>query len=232
MFKLFIVRHGETDWNVEGRIQGWTDVPLNATGLAQARLLADRLGQESGYTALYGSPLRRAWETAEIIGQAVGLEPIPEPRLKERCLGEMEGLNMPEIKERYPDLYRRWRSGNLHEPFPGEEQPEVFRGRVQGLLQELGSQRTDGRVILVTHGGTLGMIMATIMQLDLNRHFPFWFDNACINVIRYDERGPRVSALNDTCHLRDHERPRTDEQELALNDKIEDDSAGLGELAR
>ncbi len=228
MFKLFIVRHGETDWNVQGRIQGWTDIPLNAKGLAQARLIAGRLCQEEPFTALYGSPLSRAWQTAELIGEAVGLTPIPEPRLKERCLGEIEGLTMPEIKERYPELYRQWRAGGSRLPFPAEEGREAFQARVQEMLRDLEARHTEGRILLVTHGGALGVIMATVMQLDLEKHFPFWFDNACLNIVDYSERGPRVSSLNDICHLREHGRPETAEQDLALDTKTDTGFANSG----
>ena len=219
MLKIYIIRHGETDWNVEGRVQGWTDTPLNAKGLAQARLIACRLGEEKGFDALYSSPLQRAWRTAEDIAGAVGLTPVPEPRLKERCLGMIEGHTFLEIEQQDPELYRRWRQDPRRVALPGEEARECFQDRIRDLLEELQARHPGGRIILVTHGGTLAMIIATVIQLDVERHFPFWFDNACLNVVEFGGRVPRVLSLNDTCHLRNGSSHPSVEQEPALDAK-------------
>ncbi|MGE5140642.1 MAG: histidine phosphatase family protein [Rudaea sp.] len=230
MLKIYVVRHGETDWNVEGRVQGWTDTPLNAKGLAQARLIAARLGQEKGFAAIYSSPLQRAWRTAEDIAGTVGLSPVAEPRLKERCLGMIEGHTFLEIEQQHPELYRRWRQDPRRVALPGEEARETFQDRIRGLLEELQARHPDGRIILVTHGGTLAMIVATVIQLDVERHFPFWFDNACLNVVEFGGRVPRVLSLNDTCHLRNGSRQPNVEQELALDAKTAGSSPEPGVL--
>ncbi len=224
MLKVFIIRHGETDWNLQGRMQGWTDTSLNARGLEQAGLIARRMQDESGFAALYSSPLQRAWQTAQVVGRAMGLSPIPDERLKERCLGIIEGLTFPEVQEHYPDLYRQWRSEKVRVALPGEEGREIFRDRVQSLVQEIQERHPDGKIVLVTHGGALGMIMATVMHLEMERHFPFWFDNACLNIVELGGRTPRVMLLNDTCHLRQVEHRAAAEQEVALDDQGTDES--------
>ena len=100
--RLLLVRHGETDWNAAGRIQGCTDTPLNARGRAQAAALAEKLRSSERAEALYTSPLRRAAETAEIIGSALGLRPEPVEALREISFGVWEGCSWAEIQRRWP----------------------------------------------------------------------------------------------------------------------------------
>src|SRR5713226_3385839 len=103
---LLFIRHGETKWNTEWRIQGHTDTPLNARGIEQAEQLAARLATEAKIDALYSSPLARARVTAEIIGKKLGLAASFDDRLKEKHLGEMEGMSFAEIEQQKPDLAR------------------------------------------------------------------------------------------------------------------------------
>ncbi len=202
MLKVYLIRHGETDWNIEGRLQGTTDIELNAKGLAQANLLAERLSEERGIGAIYSSTLRRAYVTAEIIGAQLGLTPIADARLVERRLGKMEGLTAADIAARFPEFHKIWHLGEKRVPFPGEEAREEFHARLVGFLQEMPAHHVEGKVAVVTHGGALAMLMATVMHLDLERRLPFWFDNASINLVEFGGVVPRVLALNDTCHLR------------------------------
>ncbi len=202
MLRAYFIRHGETDWNVVGRLQGLTDTELNARGVAQAELLAERLAQEPDFDALYTSPLRRAYVTSEIIARRVGLLPVPDARLVERNMGELEGLNDAEIKERYPEHHKALRDGGKRTPVRGEEAREWFHKRIVEFLQDLQSRHPQGRAMVVTHGGAMGMIMATVMRLDLELRFPFWFDNASLNIVEFGGPIPRVLALNDICHLR------------------------------
>src|SRR4051812_40908884 len=108
MLKLYLIRHGETDWNAEGRIQGHSDIELNARGLEQARRLAARMPDEGEFVALYTSPLKRAYRTAEMIGEALNIPITPDKRLFERSLGELEGLTMSDIRQKHPEVARLW----------------------------------------------------------------------------------------------------------------------------
>jgi len=147
-----LVRHGETDWNRERRIQGSTDIPLNDLGREQARatgaLLADRR-----WTALVASPLSRAAETARLIGAAVGLgEPELEPRLAERDYGAAEGLTGPEIDALYPD----------GADVPGREPREAVAERVVAALHDLAARHPGEAVIVVAHGGVIRSVLETV----------------------------------------------------------------------
>lgn len=199
-------------------MQGWTDTPLNARGVEQANRIAGRMQEEMGISAIYASPLQRAWQTAETIGKAIGVAPVIEPRLKERGLGIIEGLTFAQVKERYPELFEQWHSERM--AFPEEEPRTVFHERVRDLIHDIQQRHAEGRIGLVTHGGALGMFMAIVLQLDLERNFPFRFDNACLNVVEFGGRAPRVVALNDTCHLRHAEQHSSAEQEFVLDARV------------
>ncbi len=203
--RLYLIRHGETDWNNEGRIQGHTNIPLNSHGIAQAEKLAAHLAGEQIDT-LYTSPLARACMTAQVIGERLGLEAIPDDRLKERYLGEIEGLTAGDFEQRHPELYRQWRTSPVHVSLPGEETQPLLQRRVQTFLddlQERHAQRADARIALVSHGGTITMFLITLLGLDIHRRSPFWLNNASLSIVDFSDQRSRVHLLNDTCHLRD-----------------------------
>ncbi len=199
---LLLMRHGETDWNLEGRMQGRIDTPLNARGVEQAEKLAERLAVEERIDVLYTSPLARARLTAEIVGMRFGLAPLPDARLVERSAGRVEGMTMPEIEQRYPEVYRAWREDKDRLVLPGAEEPPEFQERVASFLEMIHGRHSDARVGVVTHGGTLSMFFATLMGLDIGKRFPFRFDNTALSKVDYSRRRPRIDLLNDTCHLR------------------------------
>ncbi len=202
--RLLLIRHGETDWNNEGRIQGHTDTTLNARGIEQAEKLAARLACEK-IDAIYTSPLARAQATADLIAQKHGIAAIPDDRLKEKYLGELEGLTSGEFEQHYADLYHAWHASKEHYALPGEEPPLVFRQRIQEFIEEVQARHKEAtQVAVVSHGGTLGMLIATLIGLDVNGRFPFWFDNASISRVDLSGSRPRLRLLNDTCHLNGH----------------------------
>jgi len=154
---LVLVRHGETDWNRENRFQGHADTPLNDTGRAQARALADDLGEDS-FAAVYTSPLARAAETTAILAGALGLEPLPDPALKEVDVGSWSGLTRTEIEARYPEGFARWREYG-HGWDDGETYDELGE-RVLTRLLDLGARHPGAAVLAVTHGGPIRSALA------------------------------------------------------------------------
>lgn len=200
---LLLIRHGETDWNNERRIQGHTDTPLNARGIAQAEQIAARLAAEERIDVLYTSPLARARVTAETIAQKLGVAPIPDPRLMEQYFGDLEGLSFTELEQRFPDLVRAWQVSQVHIPLPGAESIAEFHRRVQAFWDDVGA-RHDGNahIGIVSHGGTINMLLATLIGLDVNRRWPFWLDNTSLSMVEFVDARARIRLLNDTCHLR------------------------------
>ncbi len=144
---LTLVRHGETDWNRQRRIQGSTDVPLNATGIAQAAAAAAGLAG-AGYGVVYSSPQARALLTARILAEAAGIGmPRVRPELRERAFGMAEGLTDREIAERFPD------------EIPGRETRESVVRRAFPVLEEIAERHFGEAVLVVTHGAVIGSIV-------------------------------------------------------------------------
>jgi broad specificity phosphatase PhoE len=155
--EILLARHGETDWNLEGRFQGHADPPLNEQGWAQAAELASTLAGEE-VSAVYSSPLRRALETAELVSATHGLTPVPVEGLREVDVGSWQGLTRAEVEQRFPEQFHRWLDhGRGWED--GESYEDMGR-RVLASLQEL-AVRHDGECALaVTHGGPIRAAIA------------------------------------------------------------------------
>ena len=180
---LYLVRHGETDWNLQRRIQGSTDVPLNDNGRAQAKRAGDLLGTRQ-WDAVVASPLSRAFETASIIAAEVGLpEPTTDPRLVERAYGDAEGLEISEVDRRFP--------GETH--VPGRESREDVAARALEALIEIGEANPDKAIIVVSHGGLIRSVLNAVDPR--NRHpaitngsiHSFRHDNGTVSLIRFDD---------------------------------------------
>ena len=166
MTTLLLVRHGETDWNRDGRWQGGSDTSLNDLGRGQAQALAQELDGDIGL--VYSSDLSRARETAEIIAAKLGLEIRFDPRLRERGFGSWEGLTTSEIEERFADSHRRWLAGEG----AGADDAETFEdffARVNGFLADVLRLHPDEEVLVISHGGAIRVIHALATGLDYVR---------------------------------------------------------------
>ena len=152
MTTILLARHGETDWNREGRFQGHADPPLNATGHAQAAELAAEL-KDVELAAVHSSPLRRALETAQRVAAEHGLEPVAVDALREVDVGSWQGLSRPVIETRYPEQFARWLDYDQGWE-DGESYEEMGRRAVAALL-ELAAAHAGERVLAVTHGGPI-----------------------------------------------------------------------------
>src|SRR5204863_7927182 len=147
---LLLVRHGETDWNREGRWQGHSDTPLNEAGRAQARDLAAQLPDVD---VVYSSDLARARETAEILAEALGLEVRLDPRLRERGFGAWEGKTSAEIEAAFGDEHARWMGGEA--PGAADAEPfDEFGARGQEFVTDVLARHADETVLIVAHGGS------------------------------------------------------------------------------
>jgi glucosyl-3-phosphoglycerate phosphatase len=157
--RLLILRHGQSEWNAEGRWQGWVDVALTEVGEAQARARGEALAA-AGIAApvVYASDLRRAARTAELIAEAIGARVIADARLRERHGGEWQGHTAAEIDERWPGLREQWRRRELHAP-PGAESDDDVLGRFDDALPGIvAATAADHDAVIVTHGGMLRLL--------------------------------------------------------------------------
>ncbi len=165
--RLFVVRHGETKWNFEGRWQGWLDSPLTEKGREQAARAGETL-KDCGAKILYSSDAGRARETATIIGQALGLQPQPDAALRERFYGEYEGMTSAEIDDKFPDT--RYESGrdmrDTWRPIGGESLVEVT-ARVITFIRQVAAEHPGETVAIVTHAGVLRVLDAVSSRQSL-----------------------------------------------------------------
>ena len=201
MATLFLVRHGETAWNREGRWQGQHDEPLSDLGRAQAAAIADRLRPLHPH-ALHASDLSRAWSTALAIGEATGLTPLSDPRLREVDVGEWRGLTPAETAARYPAGYARWREGGTG--WRDGETYAAMRVRAVAALDELLRGRdADSRIVVVTHGGVIrALVLHSLGLPDERRRSLGTGPTATLTTIEAANEGPwRLISFNDSGHL-------------------------------
>ncbi|HYL17834.1 MAG TPA: histidine phosphatase family protein [Burkholderiales bacterium] len=198
--EFIVVRHGETAWNAEGRIQGHLDSPLNEEGLAQALLLGDRLARES-FSQLYSSDLGRALQTVQPIADRSGLRVTRDVQLRERHLGIFQGLTGIECEHRSPESYARFKARDPEHVIPeGESIRQVFE-RVSRVFTGLLLRHAGERVVVVTHGGILDALYRFVNQVPLGKPRDFSIFNASINIVRCDEGRWTMVRWGDISHL-------------------------------
>ncbi|MFA0742816.1 MAG: hypothetical protein DFNUSKGM_002947 [Candidatus Fervidibacter sacchari] len=202
---IYLVRHGQTVWNEEGRLCGSSDVPLSDEGLAQARKLAARL-KDIDITAIYSSPLLRARQTAEAIAACHCVEVKVEPDLREIDYGDWEGLKVVDAAERFPELERLRREDPMRFVAPNGEPMQLFAERVISAIQRIAASHADETVCVVAHQTVNRFILCWILQSPHLADFRFWRqlrqDPACVNLLQVREDGMwRVCLVNDICHL-------------------------------
>lgn len=201
MTMLYLIRHGETVWNAEGRFQGHKNSALNALGRTQAMAVAQAMA-DYPFAAIYTSDLDRAAETARIIAAPHHLTPIGDPRLREACFGEWEGFTLPEISERWPDTVAAWHKDSLHTRPPGGETLEQVHGRVAEILAEITARYPDDEVAVVGHGGSLKAMITLTLGATYTTFRRIRLDNCSISILRAGEERCSLIRSNDICHLK------------------------------
>jgi broad specificity phosphatase PhoE len=210
MTRCYLVRHAQTAWNEENRIQGRSDQPLNAAGRAQAERLARRFAAHH-VTGLFTSHLVRSRSTAEVIatppsaGQAGNGHPISvvvEPDLAEMHLGAWEGLTPAEVDARFASAYQQWRQQPSSVLIPEAEPVDAFRQRVRQVFGRLTARMGEGEYVVVSHGGVIAAILADVLGADYDHLLRrLRLDNAGVTAIELDAPMPHVLWVNSTTHL-------------------------------
>ncbi len=183
MKRFCLVRHGQTDWNLEGRLQGQSDVPLNQTGRTEARSLAEKLSG-TPFKAIFSSDLARAWETAEIIAGALGVPITAERRLREINQGEWEGQLAEDIRASHDEYWEHRNVDAEHFRPPGGESVTEVAERVQAAMNQIASQYPTGEILIVSHGLALATIICREKGIPFGNAFsvipenavPIWVD--------------------------------------------------------
>ena len=198
--QIIIVRHGQTEWNTQGIRQGHLDSRLTASGVAQAKALAQRLARER-FTALYSSDLGRAVETAKEIAKVTGHEIIVDARLRERHLGIFQGLSGDDINAKYPEVRQHMRTQGPGYVIPGGESMVQQVQRNIACLNALAAKHQGEKIVVVTHGGVVSAFFRHTLEIALEAPRRFEFVNAGINVFTHEEGHWMLLTWGDVSHL-------------------------------
>lgn len=202
MTLIVLTRHGETEWNRVERYRGRADVPLNATGLAQAELTAKRLASEWKPCSVYSSPLSRAMRTAEAIARRCNLGVQVEMGIADIDYGQWQGLTPEEARQRWPQIYSAWSSSPQQAQLPGGETLGDLRARAMRSLRDLVARHASETIVLVSHTVVNRIILLSVLGLDNDHLWRLKQDTCAINVFEADGEKYTLVSLNDTCHLR------------------------------
>ncbi|PID56277.1 alpha-ribazole phosphatase [candidate division KSB3 bacterium] len=201
MTELLIVRHGKTAWNLEQRIQGSTDTELHPIGIRQAEALARRLAQEE-FHAIYSSSLKRAYQTAERIAGKTSHRVILHDGLRERNFGIFEGLTADEIQRQYPEAWKRFKNWDPDYTIPQGVSLREYQQKSVQHLERIAGKHPDERLVIVTHGAFLSVLMRYTLQIPFSRPRRFRGVNTALNIFVFDEGGWTLRTWGDTSHLR------------------------------
>ncbi len=202
--RIIAIRHGETAWNVDTRIQGQLDIGLNDTGRWQARRVAQALAGEA-IDAIYSSDLFRAWDTANAVSIATGVALQAEPGLRERGFGVFEGKTFSEIEAHWPDQALLWRKRQPDFAPEGGESLLVMRDRIQGVVDRLATQHPGQLIVMVAHGGVMDALYRLATRQDIQAPRTWALGNAAINRLLWTPDGLTLVGWADTFHLEDNE---------------------------
>ena len=198
---FYLLRHGETEWNAQNRFCGRTDVPLSEAGRRQAKSLAERL-KPLPFEALYSSPLKRALETARLISESVGLQPVPDQRLVELDYGRWEGKTLAEIMENDPKTYCAWDADPAHVAPPGGESGLEAQQRVVSFLDFLAAQHPRGHVLVALHKTVCRLAICHVLGMSASEYRRrLILNNAALSTIQSRPYGWQLITFNDTSHL-------------------------------
>jgi probable phosphoglycerate mutase len=198
--RIIAIRHGETAWNVDTRLQGHLDIALNPKGLWQAEQAARALAGES-IAAIYASDLLRAWHTAGAIAQTTGAPLVASQGLRERCFGSFEGKTYAEIEAQWPEASVRWRQRVPDWAPPGGESLQALRERISGAVDAFAAQHVGEQIVLVAHGGVMDVLYRLATGQELQAPRTWQLGNAAINRLLWTPDGLTLIGWGDTGHL-------------------------------
>uniref|UniRef100_A0A7N0T9E6 Phosphoglycerate mutase-like protein 4 n=1 Tax=Kalanchoe fedtschenkoi TaxID=63787 RepID=A0A7N0T9E6_KALFE len=200
--EIIVIRHGETEWNADGRIQGHLDVALNDTGRQQAVLVAERLSKGPKISSVYSSDLKRASDTAETIASCCGgIEVVKDPELRERNLGDLQGHVYHELSKTVPIAYEAFMSNRTDQEIPGGgESIDQLYERCTSALQRIAQKHKGERVVVVTHGG----VIRSLHKRASPTRRPGKIQNTSVNILQLSDGGKWTLKLwGDVSHLKE-----------------------------
>lgn len=200
--QICFIRHGETAWNAERRMQGHLDIPLNTTGLDQAARLSTAVVQSKiSFDAIYSSDLERALHTAQAVAEKLALPITITPSLRERHVGQLQGLLLAEAPRVLPDIWQSHLARELDHDLGGGESIRSFHRRMQSVLEQLLEEHRGQSVLAVSHGGSLDMVYRIVTSQALDAERVAVVPNTSLNWIEHDGLSWHILRWADTSHL-------------------------------
>lgn len=202
MSKLYLVRHGESEWNILNKVQGQSNVSLTNKGKQQAMKIGKRLKHEN-INLIFSSDLKRAIQTANIIGEFTNLEVISLEELREIRFGVWEGLTTKEIMEKYINEHTIWMTEPHNLSLPEAERLIELQERLLKAVNDLVRKDKNKNILIVSHGASIKTLILGILGIDLSFYNKLTIGNASLSIIEYRDYSPVLKVLNDTCHLKE-----------------------------
>ncbi|MCK5718314.1 MAG: histidine phosphatase family protein [Thiomargarita sp.] len=202
MTQIFLVRHVETLWNIERKIQGHLDSPLTETGLVQAQALGKYFKSET-FTAIYSSDLGRTYQTAQAIADKQNLPIIKKICLRERNFGIIQGTLKKELESKYPHIFPYYKMNEPNYVIPDGESLQQLHDRCVQCFEKLAQKHPNERILVVSHNGILVALVKYILGIELKVRPAILSSNASINVFSYQNDTWRIDKLGDLTHLND-----------------------------
>ena len=202
MKKIFLVRHGESQWNVLKKIQGQQDVPLTDRGMKQANLIGNRLVHER-IDRIYSSDLKRAYDTAEIIGKRLSLNVIPTKEFREIDFGIWEGMSNDEMHTEYYNELCLWRKEPEKLKVEGAESLRELQLRAMAAVNKIINNEVGDNILIVSHSATLKTIILGLLNMDLAYFKNLTLGNVSLSIVENRDYNRVMKVLNDTCHIKE-----------------------------
>ena len=202
MKKIFLVRHGESEWNKLKKVQGQKDIPLTEKGIEQAKLIGKRLINE-GIEKIYTSDLKRAYDTASIIGKMLNIDVIPLKELREINFGIWEGLTTDIIKSKFSKERELWLKNPEMLKVKGAESILELQLRAMNEINKIISNNNIDNVLIVSHSATLKTIILGLLNMDISHFKNMTLNNVSLSIIEFRQYNRVLTLLNDTSHLKE-----------------------------
>jgi broad specificity phosphatase PhoE len=201
MTKVYLVRHGQTEWNKKLIFRGRIDIPLNEDGHREAEAIAEAL-KDKNIDAIYTSPLMRSIETAQPTAEFFHLDIVPVEGFIDISYGDWEGLTFDEVKEKYKDHYAQWEKTPDLLKFPHGETLDEVRKRSFSAFKDIVKENPGESILIIPHRVINKVLLCAILGLSNSHFWEIKQDTGCVNLIEYSNDRFALSMMNDTCHLK------------------------------
>ena len=202
MRKIYLLRHGQSEWNLLGKVQGQSDIELNEKGIEQAHKAA-QVFLDKEIDAIYSSDLKRAYQTAEVIGDKLSLEVNTLCGIREMNFGTWEGLPIETIERDHLDHYKTWRTAPHEITFVDGENLAKVQERALAAVNKIISETSHKNILLVSHGTAIKSLILGLLDIDISKYNKMAMGNTGISIIEIREFSPVLTLLNDTNHLKE-----------------------------